>query len=92
MESKNQDFETQGERHERKSKLAPQMRQADTRARKKIKKLIGGSYDKGFLCSTMRMEAKGAIYDIKSKKLDFETHGVRYEGKSKLVPQTRARE
>ena len=40
----------------------------------------------------MRMEAKGAIYDIKSKKLDFETHGVRYEGKSKLVPQTRARE
>ena len=45
----------------------------------------------------MQIEAKGAIYDMEWKKLDFETWDVRHEGKSKLMPQirnshTRARE
>ena len=50
---------------------------------------IGGSCDIGFLCSNMRFEANREIYDVKSKKCDFESRGVRHEGKSKLVPQIR---
>ena len=54
-----------------------------------IKKFIGGLYDIEFMCSNMRIEANGAIYDIKSKKCDFESLGVSHEEKSKVVPQMR---
>ena len=69
-----------------------QMRNAHTRAHQYIKK-----FRAGFLCSNMQIEAKGANYDMQSKKLDFETWDVRHEGKRKLVPQmtnshTRARD
>ena len=45
----------------------------------------------------MQIKDKGTLYGMESRKLDFETHRVRYEGKIKLVPQmrnaqTRARE
>ena len=67
----------------------PQIRNAHTRAREKTKKFIGGSYDIGFLCSDMRIEATRAIYDMELKKLDFETLGMRHDGKIKLMPQMR---
>ena len=37
----------------------------------------------------MRFEAKGAIYGMELKKLDFQARGTRQKGKSKLVPQIR---
>ena len=37
----------------------------------------------------MQFEDKGIVYGMEWKKLDFETRGVTYEGKSKLVPQMR---
>ena len=37
----------------------------------------------------MQIEDTEAIYDMESKKLDFEILGVRHEGKSKLEPQMR---
>ena len=45
----------------------------------------------------MEIKAKGAIYDMKLKKLDSQSRSVTHEGKCKLVPQmrnahTRARE
>ena len=46
---------------------------AHTRARKEMTKFITGSYDIGFLCSNMRIEATRAIYDMELKKLDFRT-------------------
>ena len=48
-----------------------------------MKNFIASSYDIGFLCSNMRIEANGAIYDIKSEKHDFESWT------SKLVRQIR---
>ena len=72
------------ERHEGKSKLVREMRNAHTRDVS-----IVGSYDIRFLCSDMRIQANGEIYDMEFKKLDFENWGVRHEGKRKLVPQMR---
>ena len=45
----------------------------------------------------MQSEANGAVYSMASKKRDFESEGVRHEGKCKLALQmrnahTRARE
>ena len=37
----------------------------------------------------MRIEAKEKIYDMELKKLDFQSHGVRHEGKRKPRPQIR---
>ena len=48
-----------------------------------MKKLIASSYDIGFLCSNMRIEANRAIYGIKYQKHDFEIQT------SKLVRQIR---
>ena len=48
-----------------------------------MKKFIASSYDIRFLCSNMRVETNGAIYDIKSKKHDFESR------RSKIVRQIR---
>ena len=48
-----------------------------------------GLYDIEFLCSNMPIEVKGVIYDLKLKKIDFETRGMWYKGKSTLVPQMR---
>ena len=74
-----------------------QLRNAHTRAHQYIKKFRAGSSDIGLLCLNMQIEAKGATYDMQSKKIDFETWDVRHEGKRKLVPQmtnshTRARD
>ena len=77
---------TQGERHEGKRKLLPQMRNAHTRAREKIKIFIASSYDIGFLCSNMGIEAKEGCSDMQLKKLDFQSWSVSQEGKSKLMP------
>ena len=63
------------------------MRKANIRARKQIKKFITSWYDIGFLFSNMPIEANGIIYDMELKKLDFQTLGVRDEGKRKLVPR-----
>ena len=71
------------------SKLVHQIKNAHTRARYLIKKFIGASYHIEFICSNTRIEANGAIYDIKSKKCDFESWGVRHERKRKLVPRMR---
>ena len=40
---------------------------------------IPGSCDIGFLCSTMRIEANNASYDIELKNQDFNTQVDRYE-------------
>ena len=37
----------------------------------------------------MHIKDKGRLYGMESKKLDFETHGVRYEGKIKVVLEKR---
>ena len=60
IKSENHDFEF------RTSKVVHQIRKAHTRVRYLIKKFIGGSYDMKFWCSNRRIEANGAIYDIKS--------------------------
>ena len=67
------------------SKLLLEIRNAHTMARCFIKKFEGASYHIEFFCSNIRIEAGAAIYDIKSKKSDFEIRGARHEGKSKLV-------
>ena len=41
------------------------------------------------MCLNIRIEANGAIYDIKYKKCDVESRAVRHEEGSKLVPQMR---
>ena len=63
--------------------------QAHTRTRYLIKKFVGATYHIEFLCSNMRIKANGAIYDIKSKKCDFQSLGVSHEEKRKVVPQMR---
>ena len=65
------------------------MRNALTRAHEQMNKFIAGSYDIGLLCSNMQIEAHGATYNMDPKILDFESLGVRHEGKIKLVPQMR---
>ena len=57
MELKRLDFESRSMRHEGETKLVPQMRNAHTRARQYIKKVIAASYDIVFLCSNMQIEA-----------------------------------
>ena len=49
-----------------------------------IKKLIGGSYDIKFIYSNTRSEFNIVIYDIKFKKCDFESCGVRHERMANL--------
>ena len=89
MEWKKLDFETRDVRHEGNNKLVPQIRNSHTRARELVKKFIANSYDIGFLRSNMRIKGNEPIYDMELKKLDFESRGVRHEGKRKLVPQIR---
>ena len=48
---------------------------------------IVGLYHIAFLCLNMRIEAHGAIYDMKYEKHDFESRVMRHEGKRKLVAQ-----
>ena len=60
-------------------------------ARCLIKKFIGASYHIEFFCSNMRIEANGAICDIKSRKCDLEIRGVRYEEKRKLVQERKSK-
>ena len=59
------------------------------RVRNFSKKFIRASYHIEILCSNMRIEANGAIYDIKSTKCNFKSQGMRHDEKSKLVPQMR---
>ena len=69
-------YDIKSKRHNfksRTSKLIPLIREPYRRARYLIKKFIGCSYDIGFLCSIMRIEANRAIYHIKSEKHDFES-------------------
>ena len=40
---------------------------------------IPGSYDIGFLCSNMRIEANNASYDMELKYHDFETQVERHD-------------
>ena len=75
-------YDIKYEKHDlkiRTSKLVRQIREAHTRARYLIKNLIGGSYHIEFSCSNTKFEANGAIYDLKSKKCDFESRGVRHQ-------------
>ena len=88
MELQNSDFLTQGERHEGKRKLVPQMRNAHRRTREKIKIFIASSYYIGFFCSNMRIKPSRASYDMELKKHDFESRDVRHEEKSKLIPRS----
>ena len=81
IKSEKHDFES------RTSKVVRERSNAYTRARYLIKKFIAGWYDIEFLCSNMRIKAKGAIYDINSKKCDFKCRDVRHKERSKLVPQ-----
>ena len=83
IKSEKHDFES------RTSKLLSQIWKAYTIARYFIKKSIGVSYHIEFFCSIMRIDANGAIYDIKSKKYDFESRAMRHEGERKLVPEMR---
>ena len=73
MEFKKLDFEIWVVRHQGKSQLVSQMRNAHTRVREEIKKFIPGSYDIVFLCLLMQIKANGAIYNMESKKHDFES-------------------
>ena len=59
MDLKRLHFETGCLRHEGKRKLVRQMRNAHTKGHKWIKTFIALSYDIGFLCSNMRIEAIG---------------------------------
>ena len=54
-----------------------------------MKNFIDSLHDIEFLCSNMRIEDYGAIYDIKYKKCDFEIRGMGNEAKRKRVPQMR---
>ena len=45
---------------------------------------IPGSFDIGFLCSNMRIEANNASYDMELKNLEFETQVERHEEISKF--------
>ena len=47
---------------------------------------IGRSCDIRFLCSNMQLEAKGARYNMESKKHEFETQCKIHEVKRKLLP------
>ena len=49
-----------------------------------MKMYILGSCDIGVLCSSMRIEAKYAIYDIELRNHDFETQVDRHEERSKV--------
>ena len=45
---------------------------------------IPGSYDIGFLCSYMRIEANNACYDMELKNQNIETQVERHEEISKF--------
>ena len=79
MEANGAIYSIKSEKHDfenRTSKLVSQIWKAHTIARYFIKKFIGVSYHIEFFCSNMRIDANGAIYDIKSKKCDFESREV----------------
>ena len=60
------------------NKLA-NLRRELCRGLEQIKMFIPGSYDIGFLCSNMRIEANNASYDMELKNQEFETQVERYE-------------
>ena len=65
------------------------MRKAHRRAPQLITKLIGRKCDITFLSQTMRIEANGGRYGMKSKNLKFETQGEIHEAENKVVQYMR---
>ena len=57
----------------------PNLRRELCRGLEQIKMFIPRSYDIGFLCSNMRIEASNASYDMELENQNFETQVERYE-------------
>ena len=66
MELKKLDFESQAWGKKKKETFATNEEHTQKSAWE-IKKFLDGSYDIRFLCSNMRIEANGEIYDMESK-------------------------